>query len=132
VFDELNQKGSDNWLDAFRQVPPAPASEAQDAGLSFDQVVQRHIALLDTYPELRDFYTNQPDSLNSYGLPLAVKDYGPFVAVRLQRATLQLWKVDTAWAAAGTVVVGNGADVAKEAGLWPVEAIAPVVAPPDV
>jgi hypothetical protein len=65
-------------------------------------------------------------------LPLSVKDYGPLVAVRLQRATLQLWKIDTPWAAAGSVVVGDGADVAKEAGLWPIEAIAPVLASPDV
>ena len=63
---------------------------------------------------------------------LFVADYGSVVSVRLQRATLQLWKSDTPWASAGSVVVGNGGDLAKEAGLWPVDAMTPisVVAPP--
>ena len=65
------------------------------------------------------------------GLPLAVHDYGALVSVRLQRATLQLWKTDMPWAAAGTVVVGNGGDVAKEAGLWPAEATVSTAAPAD-
>jgi hypothetical protein len=128
VLDELNQRGTDAWLDANRQVPPAPPDEAQDQGLSFEQVSQRHIALLDAYPALRDFYASKPDAVNSFGLPLAVKDYGAFVAVRLQRATLQLWKIDVPWASAGSVVVGNGADIAKEAGLWPLDSTAPVAA----
>lgn len=29
------------------------------------------------------------------------------------------------WAAAGTVVAGNGGDLAKEAGLWPAGAVTP-------
>jgi hypothetical protein len=124
VFDDLNQNGSDGFLDAVRQVPPA-ADTSADSGLPFDQVVARHVALLDPYPSLREFFLADPDWLTTYGLPLAVKDYGPFVAVRLQRATLQLWNVDAPWARAGSVVVGNGADVAKEAGLWPVSALAP-------
>jgi hypothetical protein len=36
-----------------------------------------------------------------------------------------LWKIDVPWASAGQVVVGNGADIAKDAGLWPTTAIAP-------
>jgi hypothetical protein len=59
-----------------------------------------------------------------FGLPLSVKDYGGFVAVRLQRATLQLWRDPD-----GTqrVVVGNAADLAKEAGLWPISAVVAAV-----
>ena len=124
VLDELNRRGSDPWLDDFRQVPPA-ADTGPDASLTFEQIVARHVALLDAYPPLRDYYLGAPDALNTFGLPLSVKDYGPFVSVRLQRATLQLWKVDTAWAVAGAVVPGNAADVAKEAGLWPLSALAP-------
>jgi hypothetical protein len=67
--------------------------------------------------------------LNTFGLPLAVKNYGPFVAVRLQRGTLQLWTEDSPSASAGTVLTGNGSDLAKEAGLWPVEATAVAAAP---
>jgi hypothetical protein len=49
--------------------------------------------------------------------------------VRFQRATVQLWKVDVPWASAGTIVLGNGSDLAKEAGLWPLDAVTPSGAP---
>jgi hypothetical protein len=119
VLDDLNARGTDAWLDRLRQVPPA-ADTAADTGLSWDEVVARHVALLDAYPALRAFYDATPGAMDLYGLPLSVKDYGTFVAVRLQRATLQLWP-----AAGGSqqVVVGNAADVAKEIGLWPLSAV---------
>jgi hypothetical protein len=132
VFDDLNQHGADPWLDAMRQVPPA-ADTSADTGLAFQDVVDRHVALLDDYPDLANFYNATPDALDLYGLPLAVKQYGPLVSVRLQRATLQLWTVDTAFAQAGSVVVGNGSDIAKEVGLWPPAALvtaAPAAPPP--
>ncbi len=80
--------------------------------------------MLDQRPALRQFYDGDPSAIDAYGLPLSVKDYGPFVAVRLQRAVLQYWKDATPWAAAGQVVLGNGGDLAKEAGMWPTEAVA--------
>jgi hypothetical protein len=124
VFDELNQRGRDDWLAATRQIPPAEDTTA-DEGLAWDQVVERHTALLDPYPELYGMYTSEPNAIEVFGLPLAVRDYGPVVVVRLQRASLQLWKTETAWAAAGSVVVGNGGDEAKAAGMWPAEATSP-------
>jgi hypothetical protein len=119
VFDDLNQRGSDAWLDRTRQTPPA-ADTTADAGLSFEQVAAQHISLLNEYPALRDFYAAQSGAVHRFGPPLAIKDYGPVVAVRQQRATLQLWKQDTPWAAAGTVVVGHGADVGRrwDCGRW--------------
>ena len=128
VLDDLNQRGSDAWMDRERQVPPA-ADTSADTGLDFPDIVSRHVALLDAYPELAAFYAGEDDAFDRFGLPLAVKNYGPFVAVRLQRATLQLWTVDTPSAQAGSVVTGNGADLAKEIGLWPPEATATVQAP---
>jgi hypothetical protein len=128
VMDELNQRGSDTWLDQERQVPPA-ADTSADAGLDFADVVSRHLSLLDAYPELSDYYNSLPDAIDRFGLPLSVKDYGPFVAVRLQRAALQLWKVDSPSAAAGSVVTANGSDLAKEIGLWPQDADAVSTAP---
>jgi hypothetical protein len=119
VLDELNRHRADGWLDRERQVPPAADTSADD-GLDWDAVVARHVGLLDAYPELRAFWDAAPDALETYGLPLATKDYGAFVAVRLQRATFQLWR-----AADGSdprVVVGNAGDLAKEAGVWPIEA----------
>jgi hypothetical protein len=103
-----------------------------DADQAWEAVANRHIALLDGYATLQAFYAAQDDAIERYGLPVGVDDYGSVVSVRLQRATLQLWKSDTPWASAGSVVVGNGGDLAKEAGLWPVDAMTPisVVAPP--
>ncbi len=124
VFDELTQLGVDAYLDSYAQVPPAQDT-SQDTGLPFDQVIARHLAFLDPYPALRDAYNSDPNALETFGLPLAVKDYGPFVTARLQRATMQLWKVDVPWATAGTVILGNGSDLAKQVGLWPVGAITP-------
>jgi hypothetical protein len=89
----VNVLGVDAWLDGNRQVPPAESTSA-DEGLSTDEVIERHVAMLDAYPELRAFYLGIENWLEVCGLPLAVKDYGAFVAVRLQRGTLQLWKQD--------------------------------------
>jgi hypothetical protein len=124
VLDDLSQRGTDPWLERTRQVPMSPAG-LEDLGLPWDEVVARHLAVLEPYPALLEAYVNTPDALEAYGLPLSIKEYGTFVSVRLQRATLQLWLVDQPWAAAGTVVVGNAGDLAKEAGLWPLSALAP-------
>ena len=115
VLDELSRRGADRWLEQTRQVP-MPAAAA-DNGMAWDDVVAEHLALLDHYPVLHEAYLDDPEALTQYGLPLSVKDYGSFISVRLQRATLQLWLVDQPWAAAGQVVVGNAGDLAKEARL---------------
>jgi hypothetical protein len=124
ILDDLHQKGADGFLDVFKQVP-APASTIADAGLSWNEVVARHVSMLDDYPAMKDFYLSDPNWLETYGLPVSVSAYGPMVTARLQRGMLQLWTVDMPWAKAGTVVVGNGGDLAKEAGLWPIEAGVP-------
>jgi hypothetical protein len=126
VLDDLGQRGSDAWLDASREVP-RPSLQADDAGLTWDAMLSRRTALLEAYPSLADFYAAQPDAVERFGLPVGISDFGSLLSVRFQRATLHLWKVDTAWAAAGSVVIGNGGDLGKEAGLWPLEAIAPGV-----
>jgi len=124
TLDELNQTAPSTWLQSNRQVPMAPDGSSE-IGMPWDDVVSQHMALLNGYPALRAFYDVDPDALELYGLPLSVADYGPFVTVRLQRATFQLWTVDTPWAAAGTVVLGNSGDLAKEVGLWPMDALVP-------
>jgi hypothetical protein len=127
VFDEL-PGATDTWLNAQRQVP-LPTDVSSDLGQPWDQVVANHVALLDAYPALSDFYFASPDPLETYGLPLSVQNYGSMVTVRTQRVTLQLWTVDTPWVSAGTVVVGNGGDLAKEAGVWPSDALTPELPP---
>jgi len=68
VFDDLNQQGADAWLNSMRQTPPSQDTNA-DVGLTFEQVVARHIGLLDAYPPLHDFYLAQPGAVAQYGLP---------------------------------------------------------------
>ncbi|HZQ97939.1 MAG TPA: hypothetical protein VFC93_03890, partial [Chloroflexota bacterium] len=58
-----------------------------------------------------------------------IEDMGNHFAVRLQRAVIQLWKVDVPWAKAGETTVANGGDVAKEAGLFPPDATTPQRSP---
>lgn len=124
ILDELNRRGADGFLDIFREIPPAEDT-SPDTGLTWDEVVARHLAILDAVPALREAYFADPNPLETYGLPLSVKYYGPFVTARLQRGTLQLWKVDVLWATAGAVVLGNAGDLAKEVGLWPIDAMTP-------
>jgi hypothetical protein len=128
VFDDLSTGAHDAWLDQQRQVPPMPTTPA-DAGQPLDQVVAQRRALLDPYPGLASFYDVSPDALERFGVPVAVKDYDAMVAVRLQRAVLQLWTRDSPTAPAGTVLVGNGGDLGKVVGLWPEDALAPTPGP---
>lgn len=129
TFDVLHDRGRDEWLSVYRQTPP-PLDNGPDAGLAWDKVVARHLALLDTVPPpLKERFLADPDWLNHYGLPVATQEYGNSVVVRAQRATFQLWKEAVPWAAKGTVTVANGGDLAKEAGLFPWLAATPENAP---
>jgi hypothetical protein len=128
AFDDLSTGAHDEWLDQHRQVPPM-ATTPTDAGQPFDEVMAQPRALLDPYPGLGSFYDGSPDALDRFGVPVAVKDYDGVVAVRLQRAVLQLWMRDSPTAPAGTVLVGNGGDLAKLVGLWPEQALAPSASP---
>jgi hypothetical protein len=125
IMDDLAARGANSWLERTRQVPVAIDS-AGEANLEWEDVVARHVGLLTDYPALRQFYEAEPEAMTLYGLPLGVAQYGPVISVRLQRATLQLWTTDVPWAAAGTVAIGNAGDLAKEVGLWPASAVAPV------
>jgi hypothetical protein len=111
VLDELHFHGSDAWLDAARQVPPAPP-DGQPSDTS----------ILAPFPGMLAMYQADPDL---YGLPVSVKDYGPFATARFQRSTLQVWEQAQSFGAAGTLVPGNAGDLAKAAGLWPVSAATP-------
>ncbi len=123
VFDELSAAGKDDWLLASKSTP-RPA-KLDDRGKSWDDVVAAHLALLDANPAFRDAYQAAADPLEDYGLPTSgVQDLGPLLAVRTQRVVLQLWKQTVPWATAGQFVVANGGDVAKQAGLFPVAALA--------
>lgn len=128
TFDALHDAGKDEWLLVRRQTPP-PEDTRPDTGLPWDQVVARHLQLLDREPRIKARFLEEPAWLERYGLPMSYQDFGPVAVLRAQRATFQLWKTAMPWAAAGTVTVANGGDLAKEAGLFPWEAVTPENAP---
>jgi hypothetical protein len=130
TFDVLHDRGRDDWLEIYRQTP-RPFDNAPDAGLSWERVVARHVALLDKVPPpLKDRFLSNPKWLDHFGLPVATQEYPNSVVVRAQRAAFQYWKESVPWAAKGTVTVANGGDLAKEAGVFPWLAVTPENAPP--
>ncbi len=125
TFDVLHDRGRDDWLEVYRQTP-RPQDNAPDAGLSWEQVVGRHVALLDKVPPaLKQRFLADEQWLDHYGLPVSVQELPNSVVVRAQRATLQYWKEAVPWAAKGSVSVANAGDLAKEAGLFPWLAVTP-------
>jgi hypothetical protein len=129
TFDVMHDRGLDNWLSVYRQTPP-PLDTAADQGLPFAGVMARHLALLDGVPRpLKDAFLADPGWLDHYGLPVATQDSQSSIVVRAQRASLQYWKEAVPWAAQGTVSVANGGDLAKEAGVFPWQAVTPENAP---
>jgi hypothetical protein len=125
TFDVLHDRGRDDWLEVYRQTP-RPQDTAPDAGLTWERVVARHMALLDSVPApLKQRFLADPQWLDHFGLPVSTQEFSNSVVVRAQRATLQYWKEAVPWAAKGSVSVANGGDLAKEAGLFPWLAVTP-------
>lgn len=125
----MHDRGLDNWLSTYRQTPP-PLDTGADNGLPFAGVMARHLALLDDVPRpLKDAFLADPSWLDHYGLPVATQDSQNSVVVRAERASLQYWKEAVPWAAQGSVSVANGGDLAKEAGVFPWQAVTPENAP---
>lgn len=125
LLDRLHDLGHDAVLHD-RWLVPHPVDPAREAGLTAEQVRARRLALLDMDPALRARYFAAEDTAARFGLPTsAVEDFGDLTAIRTQKAVLQHWKVDTAWAKAGEVVVANAGVMAKELGLFPAEALIP-------
>jgi hypothetical protein len=129
TFDVLHDRGRDDWLEVSRQTP-RPLDTAPDAGLGWEHVVARHLALLDKAPApLKERFLSDVQWLDHYGLPVSVQEFSNSVVVRAQRATLQYWKEAVPWAAKGSVSLANGGDLAKEAGLFSWLAVTPDNAP---
>jgi hypothetical protein len=124
VFDVLHDDGFDGWLDRTKQIPP-PFDTAPDSKLTWRQLVARHEAILDRAPAIRTRYFADAAAVDDYGLPMSVKDYGPVIVVRCQRAAFQYWKVNMPFARAGDVTLVNAGDIAKAAGLFPASALQP-------
>lgn len=116
IFDELHAAGVDELLLQKYQVP-SQLPPGWDGDLSFEEVVQKRVALLAVRPALLNAYLASSDPLTFYGLPTSeVSDMGNHYAIRLQRSVLQEWKEDVPWARAGEVTIANGGDIAKALG----------------
>lgn len=125
VLDDLTAAGKDDYLLAFRQIPK-PASFTDEAGLTFEQVVEKRLKVLDSNAALKAAYLKWSDPVEANGLPEApITDTGAALVLRTQRRAFQLWKVSTPWASAGDVTVVNAGDLAKEASLYPADSLKP-------
>ena len=124
VFDDLHRLGFDGAL-AHRLVPECESFD--ESGLTIGQISARRIALLDAEPKLRGAYDAVQNPLLRYGLPTShVRDFDGLRTIRLQRTVLQLWTRDFPWATAGTVTIANGGDLARQLGMFPLDAMIPM------
>ena len=128
VFDVLAERGKDGWLLSHRQTPVHPGSAA-DAGLNWDKIFSRHWQMLDQDPEIKKLFESSSNPLAHYGLPISYADMGNATVLRAQRAVFQRWKEDVPWAPKGYITIANGGDIAKEAGLIPIDATTPELPP---
>lgn len=130
VFDLLHESGKDDQLFQLRSTPKAVDFTAGEAGKDYAQVASERLALLQANPAIQAAYYSRSsviDPLLFYGLPTSnVQDMGTHYAIRLQRAVMQQWKINTPWAPAGQTTVANGGEIAREFGLIPSAALAPV------
>lgn len=125
VLDELNYAGRDAWLEGL--LVPAQAA-IDETGLDLHDREVGRLALLAASPAIESFFNATDDPIRLFGLPTsALVDYGDMEAIRLQRAVLQLWKVDTQFAEPGDVLIANGGQLAVRAGLFDAVALAPEV-----
>lgn len=129
IFDQLTSAGRDGWLAQFKQTP-ASKDWTSDVGQPWDKIVANHMAVLDANPAIKAAYLADPYALEHYGLPMSYADYGALAVVRCQRAVFQQWRVATQFAATNQVLIANGGDNAKDAGLVPATAAAPLPPPP--
>lgn len=126
IFDLLGDSGRDDWLATTKQVPNRGTFDEQ--GKPWEQIVASRLALLDKNPAIKAAYNNvRGNPIEMNGLPTSeITDYPNVQVLRAQRVVFQYWKIDVPWARAQTVTVANGGDVAKEAGLFPAEALRPM------
>ena len=115
IFDILSERGFDEALANEHLIPP-PADTAAEAGMTWDEIVARRVAMLERAPPIAAFVLDTPRWLERYGLPVSVHDYGDVVVLRAQRAAFQWWQVDTSFARAGDVTVVNSGEIAKALG----------------
>ena len=139
IYDRLRDIGLDDELLTQRNIPK-PWEFPQDDDQSFSFVQKNHLVLLELNDAIKTAWFSNPNWLNDYGLPVAYHDFGRLRVLRAQRTVFQQWMFQTAFARPGQVVLTNGGDHFKDAGLVPPAAaiphesddvVATVTAPPE-
>ncbi len=139
IYDRLRDIGLDDELLTQRNIPK-PWAFPQDSGQPFSFVQSNHLVLLELNDAIKTAWYSNPNWLSDYGLPVAYHDFGPLRVLRAQRTVFQQWMFQTAFARPGQVVITNGGDHFKDAGLVPPAAamphepddvVATVTAPPE-
>lgn len=131
IFDRLHDQGLDPVLQATYQVPLQAPNDPSEAGKTFAQIATLREEWLNDSPPLKAHYLDDPYRIDHFGLPTShVADFGPFLAVRLQRRAFQLWKANgPGGIVAGQVAETLGSDIAKAVNFYPQAAVVPVAAP---
>ncbi len=93
IFDELSAAGKDAAL-ATTKLTPASRDWSGDVGLAWEDVVDRHLAVLDENSAIKARFLADADWLNHYGLPMGYEDFGDVRVVRAQRAAFQQWMIE--------------------------------------
>jgi len=125
IFDELRDAGKDEWLKVVCSTPKQVWLE-NESSLGWSEVARQRQAFLDVNPKIKAAYFAVADPVMMFGLPASrVEDMGNAFVVRLQRAVIQQWKVNTPWAKAGEVTIANGGDIGKQSGILPADALQP-------
>lgn len=126
IIDAIGDAGKDDWLATVRSTPNRLPTSFDEGASGFQEIVKRRQALLDEDPAIKEKYFSVPDPITLYGLPTSkLTDNGSHFVMRFQRAIMQHYKEDTPWAKKGQVLVANGGDLGKEAGLYPKDSIVP-------
>ncbi len=132
IFDRLHDQGLDSVLEATYQIPAQIDNSAAEKGLTFDQIKAIREPWLN-FPNtaFKDHYFGDPFHIDHDGLPTSqLKDYGPFISIRLQRKAFQLWKTNgPAGIVAGQLTETLGSDIAKQVNFYPASAAQPSAPP---
>ncbi len=115
-----------NTLDALANdypgvgLPNVPGHQVLDtSGLSFDEVKEVHLAILDANPKIKAVFLAEADWLNLYGLPIRYEERevegNPqgLQMLRAQRAVFEIWNVEAPGTALGHVSLQNLPDKVK-------------------
>ena len=126
TYDVLARLGHDAWLDAVKNVPRSPTEPLPGTPA---EIRDARLGLLDLNEAIQAVWYAAPNWPDRYGIPVAYEDRGDLRVLRSQRAVFQQWMIDTVFAAPGDVVIANGGDHYKQAGLIPTAAVRPLPAP---